>query len=138
MTQIVLRHLPTVAAIERQLEMEARGRLLDDEVEELPHLVDDASRELFGITGNDTLYPALPEAVRARFDLAQWEAQFEILGECPREANDYWSRFGLDLCCEEGHALHCMELFGRQLVCAANGLHPQAVLAFADQIAKAA
>jgi hypothetical protein len=138
MTQIVLRHLPTVAAIERQLEMEARGRLLDDEVEELPHLVDDASRELFGITGNDTLYPALPKAVRTRFDRSQWEARFEILREHAREPNTHWHRFGLDLCCEEGRVLHCIELFGRQLVCAANGLHPQAVLAFADQIAKAA
>ena len=44
-----------------------------------------------------------------------------------------------DLCCEDGRSLHCLELFGRQLICALHGLHPLAVLAFAEgDIAKAA
>ena len=40
---------------------------------------------------------------------------------------------------EEGRSLHCLELLGRQLICALHALHPAAVLAFADrQTAKAA
>ena len=41
MTRIVFRELPGVAAIENQLALHARGRLLDDEIEELPYLVDE-------------------------------------------------------------------------------------------------
>lgn len=139
MTLIVFRHLPAVAAIEEQLALHSRGLLAVEEAEELPHLVDDASRALFGITANDTFYPALPEAVRARYGRAEWEAQFDSLGQYARDPNAQWRGFGLDLCCEEGRSLHCLDVFGRQLVCALNGLHPQAVLAFADRgIAKAA
>ena len=54
MNPIVFRHLPAVAEVERQLELHARDRLLDDEIEELPHLIDEASIELFGITSQDT------------------------------------------------------------------------------------
>ena len=139
MTLIVFRHLPAVAAVEEQLRLQFRGLLAEDEAEELPHLVDDASRSLFGITANDTLYPALPEAVRARYGRAEWEAHFSQLGQYAREPNAQWRTFGLDLCCEEGRSLHCLELFGRQLICALQRLHPLAVLAFADgDIAKAA
>ena len=133
MTLIVFRHLPVVAAVEEQLRLQSRGLLAEDEAEELAHLVDDASRGLFGITANDTLYPALPEAVRAKYRRAEWEANFDILGRYARDPNAHWRRFGLDLCCEEGRSLHCLELFGRQLICALNGLHPLAVLAFADR-----
>ena len=131
MTLIVFRHLSAVAAVEEQLRLQFLGLLPDDEAEELPHLIDDASRELFGITANDTLFAALPDAVRARCNGAEWEAQFEILARYARDANAYWSRFGLDLCCEQGRSLHCLELFGRQLICALDGLHPNAVLTFA-------
>jgi hypothetical protein len=133
MTLIVFRHLPAVAAVERQLALQSRGMLPDEEAEELPHLIDDASRELFGITANDTVYTALPEAVRARYGRAEWEANFDILGNYARDRNAYWRAFGLDLCCEQGDTLHCLEVFGRQLICALHGLHPQAVLAFADR-----
>jgi len=139
MTMIVFRHLPAVAAVEEQLRLQSRGLLANDEAEELPHVVDDASRELFGITANDTLYAALPEAVRARYGRAEWEAHFEALGQYARDANARWRGFGLDLCCEEGRSLHCLDVFGRQLICALNGLHPLAVLAFTDrEIAEAA
>jgi hypothetical protein len=130
MTQIVFRHLPAVAAVEEQLRLQSHGLLADDEAEDLPHLVDDASRELFGITANDTLYPALPEAIRARYGRAEWEAHFETVGQYAREPNAQRRRFGLDLCCEEGRSLHCLEVFGRQLICALNERHPLAVLAF--------
>ena len=43
MTQIVFRDLPGVATLEHQLDMQFRDRLLDDEIEELPHLIDDTS-----------------------------------------------------------------------------------------------
>ena len=132
MTPIVFRHLPAVAEVERQLALHARDCLLDDEIEELPHLINDASLALFGITANDTFYPALPDAVRARYGRAQWEANFDILGHYTRDPNAHWKAFDLDLRCEEGGRLHCLEVFGRQLVCALNGLHPNAVLAFAD------
>ena len=139
MAPIVFRHLPPVAAVERQLELQFRDRLLDDEIEELPHLIDDASIELFGITSQDTFYWALPEAVRARYGRAEWEANFDILGHYTRDPNAHWRAFGLDLCCEEGDTLHCLEVFGRQVVCALYGLHPNAVIAFADrEVAKAA
>jgi len=133
MTLIVLRHLPSVAAVEEQLRLQSLGLLPDEEAEELPHLVDDASRELFGITANDTVYLALPEAVRAKYGRAEWEANFDSLGCYSRDPNAHWRAFGLDLCCEQGDALHCLELFGRQLVCALHRLHPKAVLAFADR-----
>jgi hypothetical protein len=139
MTLIVFRHLPTVAAIEEQLRLQSRGLLADDEAEELPHLIDDASRELFGITANDTFYLALPDAVRARYGRAEWEANFDILGHYTRDPNAHWRAFGLDLCCEQRDTLHCVEVFGRQLVCALHGLHPNAVSAFASrETAKAA
>ena len=139
MTPIVFRHLPAVAEVERQLELQFRDRLLDDEIEELPHLIDDASLQLFGITSQDTFYWALPEAVRARYGRAEWEANFDILGHYTRDPNAHWRAFGLDLRCEQGDTLHCLEVFGRQLVCALHGLHPNAVLAFAErETAKAA
>ena len=133
MTPIVFRHLPAVAEIERQLELQFRDRLLDDEIEELPHLIDDASRALFGITANETLYPALPDAIRAKYDRAEWEASFDVLGHYTRDPNAHWRAFGLDLRCEQGDTLHCLEVFGRQLICALHGLHPAAVLAFVQQ-----
>jgi hypothetical protein len=132
MSPIVFRQLPVVAEIERQLDLQVRGHLLDDELEELPHLIDDASVELFGITQSDTFYAALPDAVSARYGRDEWEAQFEVLGQAPRDPNAQWRAFGLDLTCHEGRGLHCAELFGRQLLCALNGVHPQAALAFAD------
>jgi hypothetical protein len=139
MSLITLRHLPAVAEIERQLRLQSRGLLADHDAEELPHLIDDASRELFAITANDTLYPALPEAVRAKYARAEWEANFDLLGRHTRDPNAHWRAFGLDLRCEQGDTLHCLEVFGRQLVCALNGLHPNAVLAFAQpETAKAA
>jgi hypothetical protein len=54
MTLIVFRHLPAVAELEEQLRLQSRGLLAEDEAEELPHFIDDASRDLFGITANDT------------------------------------------------------------------------------------
>lgn len=139
MAHIVFRALPAVSAVERQLDLHARDRLLDDEVEELPHLIDDASIALFGITRRDTFYWALPEPVRARYGRAEWEAHFDVLGHYTRDPNAHWRAFDLDLRCEQGGRLHCFELFGRQLLCALHGLHPQAVLAFAERtIAEAA
>ena len=63
MAEIIFRDVPAVADVERQLHLHARDRLLDDEIEELPHIVDDASVELFGITSCDTFYWALPTSV---------------------------------------------------------------------------
>src|SRR5436189_6087117 len=104
MTQIAFRHLPAVAAVEEQLRLQSRGRLPDEEAEELPHLIDDASRELFGITANDTFYPALPEPIRATYGRAVWEAHFEMLGQYLRDPNAHWRAFGLDCCCDEGRS----------------------------------
>ena len=125
MTLIVFRHLPAVAAIEDQLRLQSCGLLPDEDTEELPHLIDDASRELFGITANDTFYPALPEAVRANYARAEWEANFEMLAQYARDPNAHWLGFELDCCCDQGRAL--------------NGLHPHAVPAFmSGEIARAA
>ena len=139
MAQIVFRRLPPVMLVERQLALHARDRLLDDEVEELPHLIEEASLELFAITRRDTFYWALPEQLRGRYGRAEWEANFDVLGHYTRDPNAHWHAFDLDLRCEEGGRLHCLEVFGRQLVCALHGLHPRAVLAFAErQTAEAA
>jgi hypothetical protein len=132
MAHIIFRDLPAVSTVERQLDRHARDRLLDDELEELPHLIDDASAELFGITQRDTFYWALPNPVRLRYGRADWDANFEVLGHYTRDPNAHWRAYDLDLRCEKGGRLHCLEVFGRQLVCALRGLHPQAVLAFAD------
>ena len=133
MTRIIFRDLPAVREVERQLGLHARDRLLDDEVDELPHLIDDASVQLFGITQRDTFYWALPEPVRAKYGRDEWEAHFDVLGHYTRDPNAQWNAFDLDLRCPEGGRLHCLEVFGRQLVCALNGLHPNAVLAFAER-----
>ena len=130
MNRIVFRDLPAVAKVERLLDLHARDRLLDDELEELPPLIDHASIELFGITRRDTFYWALPDQVRAKFGRADWESHFDLLGHYTRDPNAHWNAFGLDLCCPEGGRLHCFEAFGRQLVCALHGLHPNAALAF--------
>jgi hypothetical protein len=56
-----------------------------------------------------------------------------------RDPNAHWKAFGLDLRCPEGRGLHCVDAFGRQLICALNSLHPRAALTFADrEIARAA
>jgi hypothetical protein len=133
MTRIIFRDLPAVSEVERQLGLRARDRLLDDEVEELPHLIDAASAELFGITERDTFYWALPDPLRSRYSRTEWEAHFDVLGHYSRDPNAHWNVFDLDLRCEQGGRLHCLEVFGRQLLCALHGLHPQAVLAFADR-----
>jgi hypothetical protein len=133
MARIIFRNLPAVSLVERQLELHARDRLLDDEIEELPILIDEASVELFGITRHDTFYAALPEPVRAKFSRADWEEHFDLLGHYTRDPNAHWHAHGLDLRCPEGGRLHCLEVFGRQLICALNGLHPQAMLAFTDE-----
>ena len=133
MTRIIFRNLPAVSEVERQLDLLARDRLLDDEVEELPHLIDDASVQLFGITQRDTFYWALPAPVAARYDREEWEANFDLLGHYTRDPNAHWNAFDLDLRCDQGGRLHCSEVFGRQLVVALRGLHPNAVLAFADR-----
>ena len=139
MTPIVFRHLPAVAEVERQLELQSRDRLLDDEIEELPHLIDAASLHLFGITSQDTFYCALPDAVRARYGRTEWEANFDILGHYTRDPHAHWHAYALDLRCEQGDTLHSIEAFGRQLICALHGLHPNAMLAFAEpETAKAA
>jgi hypothetical protein len=139
MTAIVFRHLPAVPAIEEQLRLQSLGLVTDEEAEELAHLIDEASFQLFGIAQRDTFYRALPDAVRAQYGRAEWEANFDLLGHYTRDPNAHWRAFGLDLCCEQGDTLHCLEVFGRQLVCALHGLHPNAVLAFAGrETAKAA
>ena len=133
MTRIIFRDLPVVSAVEHQLHLHARDRLLDDDVEELPHLIDEASVKLFGITRRDTFHWALPDPLRGKYSRAEWEARFDVLGHWSRDPNHYWKAFDLDLRCEEGGRLHCLEVLGRQLLCALHGLHPQAVLAFTDR-----
>jgi hypothetical protein len=89
--------------------------------------------QLFGIRQRDTFYWALPDAVRAQYGRAEWEANFDRLGCYSRDPNAHWRAFGLDLCCAEGRGLHCLQVFGRQLVCAVRQLHPSAMLAFAER-----
>jgi len=132
MTHVVFRDLPAIAAIERQLDLQARDRLWDDELDELPHIIDDASLALFGITQRDTFYWALPAGLRQRYSRGDWEAHFDVLGHYTRDPNANWRVFDLDLRCEQGGRLHCFEVFGRQLVCAVHRLHPRAVMAFPE------
>lgn len=129
----VFRELPGVAAIEHQLDMQFRDRLLDDDVEELPHLIDDTSIALFGITQRDTFYWALPHPMRDEYAWDEWESRFDILWQHSRDSNNDWRAFDLDIRCAEGSPLRCLEVFGRQLVCALHGLHPHATVAFAER-----
>jgi hypothetical protein len=137
-TKIVFRDLPPVSRVERQLEMQFRDRLLDDELEELPHLIDEASTQLFGITQRDTFYWALPERVRGKYSRTDWEAHFDVVWEFSKDPNAHWSAFGLDIRCPEGGRLHCFEVFGRQLICALERLHPKAVLLWESKNSEAA
>jgi hypothetical protein len=132
MTQIIFRELPGVAEVERQLGLQSRDCLLEDEAEELPHLINETSVRLFGITQQDTFYWALPKPLRAKYRPIAWEENFNVLGQYSRDRNAFWRRYDLDLLCEEGSGLHCFEVFGRQLICALHGLHPRAVMAFAE------
>lgn len=132
MTTIIFRDLPGVANVERQLDMQFRDRLLDDELEELPHLIDEASTELFGITQRHTFYWQLPNSVRRKYSRAEWDSHFDVVWQFSRDPNAHWKIFNLDLRSEDGGRLHCFELFGRQLVCALFRLHPEAVLAFGN------
>ena len=90
MARIIFRELPAVAEVERQLGLHARDRLLDDDIEELPHLIDDASRKLFGITVRDTYFWALPDSIRAQYGRVEWEGNFDVLGHYSRDPNAYW------------------------------------------------
>jgi hypothetical protein len=134
MTQIVFRELPGVATVERKLDMHFRDHLLDDEIEELPYLIDETSIQLFGITQRDTFYWALPEPVREKYPRADWEARFDLLGQYTRDPNAHWRAFDLDVRCEQDGRLHCFEVFGRQLVCALYSLHPLAAPIFRDPV----
>jgi hypothetical protein len=87
MTEIIFRLLPGVINVEQQLEMQFRGRMLDDELEELPHLIDDTSVRLFGITHRDTFYWALPNVVRRKYSRAAWDENFDVLGRYSRDPN---------------------------------------------------
>jgi len=87
MTRIIFRELPAVSTVERQLALHARDRLFDDDVEALPHLIDDASIQLFGITQRDTFYWALPDPVAAQYGRAEWEAHFDVLSHYTRDPN---------------------------------------------------
>jgi hypothetical protein len=138
MTDIIFRDLTGVATVERQLDLHFRDRLLEDEIEELPPLIDDTSRALFGITQRDTFYLTLPEPVRGKYSRREWEKNFDVLCRYTRDPNVPWRAFNLDLRCERGGRLHCFEVFGRQLVCALQRLHPSAALAFADSKASRA
>src|SRR4051794_41915159 len=115
MRLIVFRHLPAVAAIEDQLRLQSCGLLPDEEMEELPHLIDDASRELFGITANDTYYPALPEAVSAHYGRGERGARFEKPGQVAREPNTGWGRLGIGLSRAHGRGRHWPRVLGRPL-----------------------
>ena len=139
MTPIIFRDVPAIAWVERQLDLQFRDRLLDDEIEELPHLIDVASVKLFGITQRETFFWALPEPLRGRYGRIEWEENFDVLGHYTRDPNAHWRAFDLDVRCEKGSRLHCFEVFGRQLICALRALHPRAVPAFVSpQISQAA
>jgi hypothetical protein len=133
MALIIFRALPGVSTVEDQLEMRSRDRLLDDELEELPHLIDETSLQLFGITQRDTFYWALPAPVRGEYSRGAWERQFDVLGEYTRDPNAPWAALNLDVRCQDGGRLHCFEVFGRQLVCALREMHPLAVMTFAGR-----
>ena len=112
MTLIVFRLLPDVAAVEEQLRLQSRGLLPDAEAEELPHLIDDASRELFGISANDTLYPALPEAVRARTAEANGKPSSDCSPGTPGIPTNIGAASASTSVVREGRSLHCLECSG--------------------------
>ena len=81
MTQIVFRELPGVATVERQLDMHFRDHLLDDEVEELPHLIDETSVSCSASLNATPSTGHCRSPVRGKYRRADWEASFDVLGQ---------------------------------------------------------
>ena len=106
-------------------------RMMLDERQEMWRKIHDTSLKLFGITERDTWYASLPPEARPPTQ-EEWEIHFEFLEYEYDEEDQFWSAFGLDMRDEGGAELRCVEVFGRQLVCAVKRLHPRAALLFAS------
>lgn len=128
MTRVVFRTLPGIAEIERLYIMMLENKLMKDETEALERAIDDKSLELFGITDRDTQFWSLPAG--APDDPDEWETHFEFLEWAWDEESEFWDVFAIDVTDDDGDQLHCMDVFGRQLVCALKRIHPAATLTF--------
>jgi hypothetical protein len=128
---ILFRALPGIAEIESQILLWNDNRLMKDEIEALERVIDAKSVELFGISEEDTSYWRLPSREESS-SVEEWEEHFAFLDWEWEEEDRFWEVFGLDLHDENGDRLACIDLFGRQLVCALKRIHPKAVLTFGD------
>lgn len=129
MATILFRTLPGIAAIEAQMPLYLEGRLMMDERVALERAITEASVRLFGIRDYETAFHMVPEEVRPATE-EEWERHFEFLEWEFDEEETFWDAVGLDVTDEQGEELYCLEVFGRQLVCAVKRIHPQASAAF--------
>lgn len=131
MASIVLRDIPGIAEIEARLSEEDAGRLMRPEIEELRKDIDLLSLRLFGATASQTDYRSLPWDTRPASE-DEWEAHFEFLEYEFDEEDDFWSAFEVDVTDGAGEQLLCIDVLGRQLVCALKQVHPIASLLFVE------
>lgn len=128
---VVFRDVPGVADIERRLHDEQANRLMKPEIEQLAVDIDRMSLTLFGVTRGQTYYEAQPHADRPAYE-EDWEQRFTFLDDIWEEELAYWEAAGLDMSDGEGEPLLCVDVFGRQIVCAVLGIHRSAALLFAQ------
>lgn len=127
---IVFRDLPGIADIEQRLHDRYENRLMKPEIEQLSVDIDRMSLRLFGVTGGQTEYEAQPHVDRP-FYPEDWEQHFAFLDDLWEEELAYWEAAGLDMSDGEGEPLLCVDVFGRQIICAILGIHRSAALLFA-------
>lgn len=134
MNVVVFRDLPGIADLELMLVAKAEGRLRGDELQLVAREIDQLSTRLFGITEADTRSPPWPDgpidsAYVARAE--EWESCFAWLYGDYTDAEDaFWQAIGIDMSASEDEYLECLDVFGRQIVCAARRLLPAASFRF--------
>lgn len=127
--KVRLRDLPGIADFEIQCEHHSLDRLMKDEREAFPHLWDEISIRLTGITEQQTYFHQLPDAVRPA-TWEEWEKHFEFHEYQFDEEDAFWDAIGVDMTDGKGEHLTCREYLERQIYCAVRGLHPDARLTF--------
>lgn len=122
--------LPGIRDIELRCKLAADNRLFADERAQLLLDIERKSLELFGITLEDTGYFQRTDSEGLSDEPGEWEDNFEFLQWISEDEPLFWDAFDIDMRDDDGNELQCVDVFGRQLVCALKQLHPKASLAF--------
>ena len=124
-----LRDLPGIAEFEVLCSRHEMGTLYKDEAEQFPHLWDEVSIRLTGITESQTNFFNLPDDIRPA-TAEEWEKNFDFHYVQFEEEGTFWKAVGVDMTDEQGEYLACREYLERQMYCAVRQLHPDARLTF--------